>query len=229
MKIKCPYLSQFPSLKHGFFEAVPETLSSERTQAMTALAGRLLPMARLKQVHGCKVIHITDLCDQEKEGDGLVTTLKGISLWVSTADCGPVLFYDPVAEVIGACHAGWRGAKGGILQATLDSMEAMGAKRSQIYATLGPTIQQENYEVGPEFPDLINEPYELYFYPSEKSEHHYFNLPYYISQQLINEELSKVHDMGLDTFTGNFASRRRFLSQHKKKISSDNLSAIAIV
>ena len=229
MKVECPYLSQFPTIKHAFFEEDHFNLSAQRMQAMGTVVGRSLPLLTLKQVHGNKVVPVTDLGDKEKEGDGLVTAVKGIALGILTADCGPVLFYDPKAEVIGACHAGWRGAKGGILQATLKAMEELGAKRSQIYATLGPTIQQEDYEVGPEFPDLINESYETYFYPSEKKGFHYFNLPHYICQQLLNEELAQIHNLGCNTFTGNFASRRRFLSQGTEKFDVCNLSAIAIV
>lgn len=229
MKVECPCLSQFSSLRYAFFKALPQPLSFQCNQAMEVMAGHPLPLVTLKQVHGNKVIPVTELWDEEKEGDGLVTAVKGIALGILTADCGPVLFYDPVAQVAGACHAGWRGAKGGILQATIKAMEELGARRSHIYATLGPTIRQENYEVGPEFPDLINEPYETYFYPSEKKGYHYFNLPYYICQQLLNEEVAHVYDLGYNTFTGNFASRRRFVLQGKEKREVDNLSAIAIV
>ena len=228
MKIICPYLSQFPSLKHAFFESTPE-LPSRHSQDMEEMAGCSLPLITLNQIHGDKVIQITDPRNEEQKGDGLVTQVKGIALGILTADCGPVLFYDPDAEVIGACHAGWRGAKAGILQETLTAMEKLGAKRSKIFATLGPTIQQKNYEVGPEFPDLIGETYETYFYLSEKRDHHYFNLPRYICQQLVQEGLFQVHDVGCDTFTGNFSSRRRFLSEGKERFNLCNLSAIAII
>lgn len=229
MKVECSYLSQFSGLKHGFFESLSDVIPLEREQAITDMVGHPLPLVTLKQVHGNKVISVTELWEGVREGDGLVTAVKGIALGILTADCGPVLFYDPIAEVSGACHAGWRGAKAGILQATLKAMEELGAQRSRIYATLGPTIQQQDYEVGPEFPDLINEPYESYFYSSVKKGYHYFNLPYYICQQLLNEELAHVYDLGYNTFTGNFSSRRRFLSEGKEKFEVCNLSAIAIV
>lgn len=229
MKVECPNLSQFPSLRHGFFEAHSHPLSCWRDEAMEIMTSRPIPLLTLKQVHGNKVISVTELREDKHEGDGLVTAVKGIALGILTADCGPLLFYDPIAEVIGACHAGWRGAKSGILQATLKAMEELGAKRSRIYAALGPTIQQENYEVGPEFPDLINERYETYFYPSEKKGYHYFNLSHYIYKQLLNEKVAHINDLGYNTFTGNFASRRRFLFQRKEKYDFYNLSAIAIV
>lgn len=229
MKLACPYLSQFPCLKHAFFEADPHILTSNRSQAMEAMASRALSLITLKQMHGDKVIDVTKYTDNEKEGDGLVTCIKGIALGILTADCGPALFYDPKAKVIGASHAGWRGARAGILQKTLLAMEKLGAKRSQIYATLGPTIQQKHYEVGPEFPDLIGEVYETYFLPSEKPGHHYFNLPRYIIGQLLNEGLAQVYDLDRDTFTGAFSSRRRLLSLGIEAKHFNNLSAIAMV
>lgn len=229
MRVECPFLARFSSLKHGFFEADSEILLSKRSQAIEAMAGRPLPLLTLKQVHGTHVIQVTEIWDQEKEGDGLVTAVKGIALGILTADCGPVLFYDPEAEIIGACHAGWRGARGGILQATIKAMEALGANRARIYATLGPTIQQKNYEVGPEFPDLIGEPYETYFMPSEKKGYHYFNLPDYICHSLSNEGLFQVHDMKCNTFTENFASRRQSLSQGHQAHTFNNLSVIAML
>lgn len=228
MKIQCPYLSQFSSVKHAFFEADSELLSSRRDWGMKMMTGSFLPLITLNQVHGTKVIRIEGL-EGEQEADGLVTKIKGIALGVLTADCGPVLFYDPIAEVIGACHAGWRGARQGIVQATLTEMEELGAKRTQIYATLGPTIQQVNYEVGPEFPELISEVYEHYFYPSMRPGFHYFNLPRYIQNQLLKEELAKVHNLSVNTFTGPFSSRRRILLEKSGEIKFCNLSAIAII
>ncbi|MBA3814221.1 MAG: laccase domain-containing protein [Alphaproteobacteria bacterium] len=229
MKVECPFLSQFDGLKHAFFEANPDILKAHKTQAMEAMAGRPLPLVTLKQVHGRKVIRLAQPLDKEIEGDGLVTRVKGIALGISTADCGPLLFYDPVAGIIGACHAGWKGAKEGIIQATIEAMTEEGAKRSQIHATLGPTIQQMNYEVGPEFPALFDGPYETYFRPAHKEEHHCFNLPLYICDQLVKEKIAHIHDLKKNTFTENFYSRRRFLSWDPQGMSFRNLSAIAII
>lgn len=229
MKIECPSLSQFPYLKHAFFEIDPDILTTNRNQAMEVLAGQTLPLVTLKQVHGNHVVPVTEPFIEEIEGDGLVSRTKGIALGILSADCGPILFYDPLTQVIGACHAGWRGAKDGIIQATLKAMEELGAVRSHIYATLGPTIQQMSYEVGPEFPSYFQEVDKLYFYPSPKQGHHYFNLPHYISDQLLKEGLMQVHDLKQNTFTGNFASRRGSLSQGKDKMGLCNLSAIAII
>lgn len=229
MKVECPFLSLFPQVKHAFFEAASEPLSLQGGRAMEAMVGHSLPLVTLKQVHGTKVLHITEPGAGDREGDGLVTQLKEIAIGVFTADCGPVLFYDPSSHIIGACHAGWRGAKDGIIQETLKAMESLGAKRSQIFATVGPTIQQQDYEVGPEFPGVIGGVYDTYFYPSEKAGHHYFNLPLYIQEILLKEGVAHVHDLKLNTFSGNFASRRRLLKQGKEKVDIHNLSAIAVV
>lgn len=229
MKIECPYLSQFPHVKHAFFEAAPESLASQNERAMEVMVGRPLPLITLNQVHGTKVFHVTEPEIGTQKGDGLVTQLKGVAIGVLTADCAPVLFYDPSSHIIGACHAGWRGAKDGIVQATLKAMEDLGAQRSQIFATVGPTIQQQDYEVGPEFPGLIGGVYDTYFYPSEKAGHHYFNLPRYIQEVLLKEGLAQIHDLKFNTFSGKFASRRRLLKQGKEKVTSHNLSAIAVV
>ena len=229
MIVECPFLSKFPHLKHAFFEAKSDILDLGKDQAMEAMAGNPLPLVTLKQVHGNKVIHVTEPLNEQIEGDGLVTRVKGIAIGILSADCGPILFYDPIAGVIGACHAGWKGAKDGIIQATLKAMEEQGGGRSRIYATLGPTIQQMNYEVGPEFPNLFHDQYNSYFLPAQKEEHHYFNLPFYIINQLLNEDIMHVHDLEQNTFTGNFSSRRRLLSQGMDKINFCNLSAIAII
>jgi len=229
MKVVSSYLSQFPSIRHAFFGPDQFHLRSRQELAMVDMVGHSVPLLTVKQVHGNKVIHVTEATMERKEADGLVTKLQGVALGILTADCGPVLFYDHVASVIGICHAGWRGAQGGILQATLKAMEDLGAKRIHIYAALGPTIIQQNYEVGPEFPELIGGSYDDYFCPSERKGHHYFNLPFYICHQLLQAGLVNVHDIGLDTFSGNFASRRRFLTQGQESGSLHNLSAIAIV
>ena len=228
MKLECPYLSQFPSIQHGFFGQHPNSFLT-RTHKEFTLDGRPLPLLTLKQVHGDTVLHACKAWKNKMEGDGMVTNEKGVALGIITADCGPVLFYDPKAQVIGACHAGWKGAKKGIIKQTIKAMEKFGAERSSIQATLGPTIQKQNYEVGPEFPDLIGEKYEIYFSAAYKKGHHFFDLPAYISFLLLQENISKPHNLKRDTFCDAFASRRRFLSQGIEKFTFSNVSVIAIL
>lgn len=104
------------------------------------------------QVHSADVVTLTGPLDgPAPRADGMVTATPGLLLGVLTADCQPVLFHDPRAGVIGAAHAGWRGTKDGVLEAVLDAMEALGARRADTVAVIGPTISQAAYEVGPEF------------------------------------------------------------------------------
>lgn len=228
MFVSCPHLSPFPHIRHAFFEYYPEPLSKFKLRAMPLMTGKSIPLASLSQKHGTTVITATNE-GNEPDADGLVTNRKGLALGIITGDCGPILMVDPEAEVIGACHAGWRGAKAGIISSTIQAMEALGAKRENITATLGPTIQMQNYEVGPEFPDLIGEQYEIFFKRAPKENHHLFDLPRYVLFKLDQENLKKINDVGVDTFSNNYASRRRYLAEGIEKILIHNLSAIAIV
>lgn len=104
------------------------------------------------QVHSADVAHVTaPASGPNPKCDAMVTATKGVALGILTADCQPVLFADVDAQVIGAAHAGWKGALGGVLEATVDAMVTLGAKRSKIAAVIGPSISQRNYEVGAEF------------------------------------------------------------------------------
>jgi len=137
-------------------------------------------LATLHQVHSPEVQIVTMANWQDRpKADGMVTRQPGIVLGVLAADCGPVLFADPQAGVIGAAHAGWRGALDGVLEATVDAMERLGAVRGRIVACLGPSISQDNYEVGPEFIDrfLARDPdHARWFRTSDRSGHAMFDL-----------------------------------------------------
>lgn len=129
-----------------------EAVLINRTRVADAMEIGIDALLTLHQTHSRDVLRVNGVvpAGQEK-ADGMVTATPGIALGVLTADCQPVLFHDPEAHVIGAAHAGWRGARDGILEATLDAMEALGAERYRIRAVIGPTISQASYEVGPEF------------------------------------------------------------------------------
>ncbi len=110
----------------------------------------------IHQVHSPDVLTVdAPLTGEKPKADALVTATPGLALTILTADCQPVLFCDPDANVIGAAHAGWRGALDGVLEATLDAMEALGATRENTRAVIGPSISQAAYEVGPEFLDAF--------------------------------------------------------------------------
>jgi YfiH family protein len=132
----------------------PEAVAENRARVARALGQNADRLATVHQVHSADVLTVTaPLLAPRPKCDAMVTATPGVVLGVLTADCQPVLFADPDAGVIGAAHAGWKGALGGVLEATVDAMLALGATRQGIRAVVGPTIGPTAYEVGPEFRD----------------------------------------------------------------------------
>ena len=134
------------------------------------------------QYHSADVVTVTDpLGEAKPKADALVTNVPGQALSILTADCQPVLFSDPEAKVIGAAHAGWRGALAGVLEATIEAMVALGATRGDIRATVGPTISQKAYEVGPEMLDefIAEDPENTRFFAQGQGDRYQFDLPAY--------------------------------------------------
>lgn len=129
------------------------TINRERAAAAIGLTPREL--VGVHQVHSAEVVTVTAPLAAPVRADAMVTRVPGLALTVLTADCQPVLFADARSGVVGAAHAGWRGTLSGVLEATLDAMEALGARRSDTVAIIGPTISQRAYEVGPEFLDMF--------------------------------------------------------------------------
>lgn len=195
-----------PGTRHGFFTRKGGassgifaglncgTGSSDLSDAVAINRARVaqamdLPLSHLvtvNQVHSADVVMLTAPLDPRPRADALVTATPGIGLAVLTADCQPVLFSDPQAGVIGAAHAGWRGSRDGVLEATLDAMEALGANRAAITAAIGPTISQAAYEVGPEFLDgfLQDDPHSQRFFATGTGDRMLFDLPGYSQQRL---------------------------------------------
>ena len=133
------------------------------------------------QIHSADVVTVTNAAADRPKADALVTDRPGIALSVLTADCQPVLFADPQAGVIGAAHAGWKGALSGVLEATVDAMEALGATRSAISAVIGPCISQRAYEVGPDLLEafLAEDPDAARFFANGTGDRYLFDLPGY--------------------------------------------------
>lgn len=134
------------------------------------------------QYHSADVVTVTEpLGEAKPKADALVTNVPGQALSILTADCQPVLFSDPAAKVIGAAHAGWRGALAGVLDATIEAMVALGATRGDIRATVGPTISQKAYEVGPEMLDefIAEDPENARFFAQGQGDRYQFDLPAY--------------------------------------------------
>jgi len=152
-------------------------------QAMGVAPDHLLT---LHQVHSPDVVPVTGPLSGRPRADAMVTATPGLVLGVLTADCQPVLFADAGAGVIGAAHAGWRGSRDGVLEATLDAMEQLGAQRANITAIIGPTISQAAYEVGPEFVDgfVLDDPDAARFFASGPNDRALFDLPGYSLSRL---------------------------------------------
>lgn len=130
-----------------------DIVAINRARVAEAMGLPATALTTVHQVHSALAVAVTGPFSHRPEADAMVTATPGVLLGVLTADCQPVLFHDPVARVIGAAHAGWRGAVDGVLEATLTAMEGLGARRGRIAAVIGPTISQAAYEVGPDFFD----------------------------------------------------------------------------
>ncbi|WP_323015699.1 peptidoglycan editing factor PgeF [Devosia sp.] len=183
-------------------------VAENRARAMAALGGEEL--AFLKQVHSNRVVVLDDALPQgDVEADGMVTRRKDVLLGILTADCAPLLLADAEAGVIGAAHAGWRGAVDGILGQTIAAMESLGASRKTIALVLGPTISGPHYEVGPDFQAQVlalrPEAKAAFFTPEGKKAH--FDLPKFLGEEA--ERLGVRADV-LDACT--YASPERYFS-----------------
>lgn len=229
-------LVRLAPVRHGFFtrdggvsEGVYATLNGgvgsddaparvDENRARMAAALGVAPDRLLTayQIHSPDVVVVEEpwASRNRPRADALVTRLPGLAIGVSTADCGPLLFADSAAGVVGAAHAGWRGALDGVIEATVATMEELGASRARIVAALGPTIRQPNYEVGPEFVErfLAADPGNTRFFsPAQRPGHAMFDLPGYIAERAQQAGIMSFEDLGLCTYAepGRFYSYRR--------------------
>ncbi len=170
---------------------------------------------------------------ERPKADAMVTATPGLSISVATADCGPILFVDAGARVIGAAHAGWQGAFSGILEATVIAMESLGSQRTDITAVIGPMLSQRNYEVGPEFVARFmaqDAGHARFFIPSSRADHAMFDLPAYNAMRLKRVGIDNVYDLALCTYDDEqrFFSYRR--TTHRKEADYGRLiSSISII
>ena len=171
------------------------------------------------QTHSAQVQILTAPLTDAPKADAMANSTAGVILGVLTADCQPVLFHDAKAGVIGAAHAGYRGAKLGILQNTLAAMETLGAQRQDICAVIGPCISQKAYEVGPEFLDDIchDAPDALRFFAQGKGDRYQFDLPSYSLDQLRAAGIKEAAWTGHCTYSApdQFYSYRRSVHEHQ--------------
>jgi YfiH family protein len=253
--LTAPNLAECPSIRHAFFtreggvsEGIYASLNTgfgsgddaaavaeNRRRAAAALRVPEDALNTVYQVHGNAVAPVEAPWSRESapRADAMVTRSAGVALGILTADCVPVLFADAAAGVIGAAHAGWKGALSGVLRATVDAMEALGASRAAIGVGVGPAIAQESYEVGPEFPApfLAEDPGNAtYFIGSARPGHFMFDLPGYVADVLARLNVGAVDSLDLDTCGDpeRFFSYRR--STHRSEADYGRcLSAITLL
>ena len=181
----------------------PDHIAENRGRVAAWLGVPHEALATPHQVHSPDVIRVDQPFGPERpKADAVVTDTPGVAIGVLTADCGPVLFADADAGVVGAAHAGWKGALGGVLENTIAAMEGLGAQRGRIVAVLGPSISGRHYEVGPEFVERFeaaDPANERYFSPSGKPGHAMFDLPAYTVERLATAGVD-ASDIGLCTY-----------------------------
>ncbi|WP_149536011.1 peptidoglycan editing factor PgeF [Siccirubricoccus phaeus] len=247
-------LAGLPGLAHGFFTrrggvsegpwaALNCSLSGQddiekvrenRRRAMAAFGLDRPALHGLKQVHGPEVAVVEEgwAEGQGPAADAMVTRRPGLALGIVTADCAPVLFAEPAAGVIGAAHAGWRGAVGGVLEATVAAMEALGARRDRLLVAIGPCIGRESYEVGPDLREAVlasGPGHDRCFVPGRREARWQFDLPGYCATRLAALGLAGIAALGRDTL----AEEARFFSHRRRTLAGGGpighqLSAIAM-
>ncbi|MEL0107361.1 MAG: peptidoglycan editing factor PgeF [Rhodospirillaceae bacterium] len=225
----------FASLNCGFGSGDDiEAVRTNRDLVMQQIELAKDSLVTAYQTHSAKVTDVTKPWSPEKapQVDAMVSRSYGIALGILTADCAPVLFADSSAGVVGAAHAGWRGAKDGVLPATIEAMEKLGADRKRIAAAIGPCIQQNSYEVDQSFFDsfLEDDPaHKRFFVLSDRKGHYRFDLPGYISAVLSRESVGSIESLGLDTYTQEdlFFSYRRATHRQEQQYGR-LLSVIAL-
>ena len=241
MTLGSPLLSAIPGLRHAFFtrdggvsggiygslngglgsDDDPAHVAENRRRMAEQMDVSLENFLSVWQIHSPDAVAVSGPWEgaSRPRADAMVTRTEGLAIGVTAADCGPILLVDPNARVIGAAHAGWKGALTGIVESTVDAMEKLGAERSGIVAAIGPLIRQHSYEVGSEFverfieADAENAPF---FIPSTREGHAMFDLAGFIRMQLENAGVLMIDDIGVDTYSDErFYSYRR--SVHRQE------------
>jgi len=253
--IESSHLSALPGIRHGFHtrqggasEGLYASLNcgfgSGDDMAVVArnrakVAERLTvdeaALLTVWQWHSSDVINVNAPWDVRKppEGDAMVSATPGIALGILTADCAPVLFADAEARVVGAAHAGWKGAIAGITDATIAAMENLGARRERIVAVIGPTIGHASYEVGPElYAAFVKQSPDNGAHFSHSPGHpqrHHFDLPGYLIARLEKAGVNEASQLGVDTYQNedSFFSYRR-MTHRGEKVYGRQISTIAL-
>ena len=207
----------FTSLNCGYGSGDdPAKVTENRRRAMAMLDLEGTRLVTAYQVHSPDVVEVRGLWAREDapKADAMVTRQRGLALGILTADCVPVLFAEAEAGVVGAAHAGWKGALTGVVEATVSAMTALGADRKRIVAGIGPAISQRSYEVGPDFPapfleqDARNADF---FCPAQRVGHFLFDLKGYVARRVAGLGVSAIQTLPCDTC----AEDERFFSYRR--------------
>jgi len=241
MTLGSPLLSAVPGLRHAFFSREggisagiyaglngglgsnddPADVAENRRRMAEQMGVAPLHFIGVHQIHSPDAVVASGPWEGalRPRADAIVTRTEGLAIGVTAADCGPILFVDPNARVIGAAHAGWKGALTGIVESTVDAMEKLGAERAGIVAAIGPLIRQHSYEVGSEFVErFVDADAEnaLFFIPAARGGHAMFDLAGFIRKRLENSGVLMIDDVGVDTYSDErFFSYRR--SVHRQE------------
>jgi polyphenol oxidase len=208
-------------------------VANNRAQATRAIQFSPDALVTVRQVHSNDVVTITERpapSAPRHEADAMVTNVPGIVFGILTADCTPILLADREAGVIGAAHAGWKGAAGGIAYATVLAMVALGAEPSRISAVIGPTISGPNYEVGPEFAASLLEkhPHAAVRISRLYGPREHFDLPGFVGDQLVGAGVGKVEDLRLCTYADPAAYFSHRRATHEKTTTGRQISLIGL-
>ncbi len=233
-------LLDLPGIQHGFFtrqggvsqgvydslniglgsKDAPDAVQENRRRVAAAFAQPPERLLSLYQIHSTTALDVTGPWQTDRpEADGLVTTTSGLVLSALSADCAPLLFADPQAGVIGACHAGWKGALHGMIEATIDLMLTRGASRDHLRCVIGPCIAQASYEVGADYAETFaaHDPDSPpFFIAAATADKRLFDLPGYCLMRLRRAGLTQVATTGHDTCADEnlfFSNRRNFKQQ----------------
>lgn len=207
---------------------VAQTIAANRACVAEHMSTGPDALVGVHQHHSADVVTITEPTITPPKADAMVTNQKGIALGILTADCQPVLFADPDAGVIGAAHAGWKGALSGVLSNTVAEMEALGAKRENISAAIGPCISQKAYEVGPEFFEdfIATDPDFIRFFANGQEDRMQFDLPSFGLHMLRQAGVGSAEWIGHCTYAdeARFYSYRR--TTHRKEADYGRLISV---
>ncbi len=247
-------LLRLPGVEHGFFtrkggvsqgvyaslnggvgsQDAPEAVAENRSRAAAALGTASERLAVPYQIHSPDAVVISEpwAPNGRPRCDGLATATRGLALGVTGADCGMILFVDRRAQVIGAAHAGWKGALSGVIEATVAAMERLGARRGDVVAALGPCIGRASYEVGPEFVAAFaaaGEDTARFFSASRNASRSMFDLNAYIAERAARAGVGVFEDLALDTYADEqqFFSYRR--TAHRQEPDYGRLISVIVL